>query len=200
MHAVLKREVNYLLESVRFSFAGAQDGAVPHRLKRRIVRQYQKEHDLRVLVETGTYLGDMTAAVAPFFDAVHTIELGEELYRRAQERFAGQQRVRVYHGNSSEVLGRILPTIPDSVLFWLDAHFSGGITACGPLQTPIERELELIFAHSPRHVILIDDARYFDGTGDYPTLERLRDSVGALAPGYSMTVEQDVIRLVPELR
>jgi hypothetical protein len=52
-------------------------------------------------------------------------------------------------------------------LFWLDGHFCGGVSAHGDKGTPILEELNLILSHRVKeHVILIDDARLFNGTFD----------------------------------
>jgi hypothetical protein len=46
----------------------------------------------------------------------------------------------------------------------LDGRYSEGCTARGETNTPILQELEAIFAFCPIWVVLIDDARHFDGT------------------------------------
>ncbi len=47
------------------------------------------------------------------------------------------------------------------------------------------------------HVVLIDDARGFNGTHDYPRIDDLRDTVLKLRPDLTFTVEHDIIRMVP---
>ena len=72
-------------------------------------------------------------------------------------------------------------------LFWLDAHYSGGE------QTPIVKEIDIVLKDNPKHIILIDDARLFDGTNDYPTLDTIKNYVSTL--GKTMKVEDDIIRI-----
>ena len=81
-------------------------------------------------------------------------------------------------------------------MFWLDAHYSSGVTARGVVDSPIAQELETIFSHPAKgHVILIDDAREFTGHGGYPTIEELYEFVLARKPGWRMLVYNDMIRI-----
>jgi hypothetical protein len=80
-------------------------------------------------------------------------------------------------------------------LFWLDGHYSGGVTGIGSLETPIIKELQTIFNHplSKKHVILIDDARLFNGTRDYPKIEELQVFVKTQKENLEFYVENDII-------
>ena len=51
----------------------------PHVFKQSIIQDYQKKFNTKVLVESGTYLGDMIFAQLPFFDKLYSIELGDQL-------------------------------------------------------------------------------------------------------------------------
>jgi hypothetical protein len=175
-------------------------GPTPHIIKEGIVRDYARRYGLRVLVETGTYLGDMVWAMRDQFDEIHSIELDPELYRRAQTRFLKRSHVHVHLGDSAVVLSDIAATLRKPALFWLDGHYSGGITAKGPTETPIEGELtSLLAASAPDHVILIDDARLFTGEADYPRIGELERRVAATKPSLHLSVKDDVIRIVPQL-
>jgi hypothetical protein len=168
----------------------------PHLVKQRAIRACARRDRLPILVETGTYRGEMIAAVKADFEKVYSIELGAELHRLAQERFAGDPRVEILQGDSGEVLRQLLPRIDRPALFWLDSHYSDADTARSGLITPIRRELENILAHplADRHVIFIDDARLFTGEDDYPTLESLRALLAA--SGFAgFTVKDDIIRI-----
>lgn len=168
----------------------------PHVAKQRIVKRYGKQFQTKILIETGTFKGDMIFAVRKSFQHIYSIELGTDLYQRAKERFARFPHIKIVHGDSSVVLGQILDTLDRPALFWLDGHYSEGITARGDVETPIRRELELIFAHPIKdHVILIDDAREFTGERDYPTIGELQSLVSNQQPGWSFVVEDDVIRI-----
>jgi len=189
---------HYWLEGLRYDLGMWKRAVSPHAVKRRAVRQYAKEYGARTLVETGTYMGDMLAAMARSFDELHSIELSDLYYGKAQARFAGKPHVHLHKGDSAEELQKIVAGLRGRALFWLDAHYSGGATARAALETPIVHELREIFrANDPRHVILVDDARCFDGTCDYPTMDEVRELVRSLAPGYSVDVREDIIRITP---
>jgi hypothetical protein len=168
----------------------------PHAIKQLAIRTYAKRHHLRTLVETGTYLGQMVSAVRKDFDRIYTIELDETLHRSAAHKFRRYSHISVLQGDSGEVLGRVLRDIRQPSLFWLDGHYSGGVTGRGALQTPVLQELKSIFSHPvDGHVILIDDARCFNGTDDYPTLDFLRQVVADQPRRRSFEVADDIIRI-----
>jgi hypothetical protein len=48
------------------------------------------------------------------------------------------------------------------------------------------------------NVILIDDARWFDGRTQYPTMEQLRAGVARDYPGHEVELKDDIIRIVPQ--
>jgi hypothetical protein len=170
----------------------------PHEVKEAAISKYAEQYGVRTLVETGTYLGDMVQAMKRRFDKVFTIELSPEYAARARKRFASSPNVTVLEGSSDTVLETLLSKFDQPVLFWLDAHYSGGATARGIQDTPIVQELELIFKPgSPRHVILIDDARLFGEDPGYPTLEALTDFLRTRAPDYSVSVADDAIHIIP---
>jgi hypothetical protein len=168
----------------------------PHLVKQRAVRAYARKFHLSTFVETGTYRGDMVEGVKRDFTQVYSIELGAELHRLARERFAPDPNVTILQGDSGEVLRGLLPRIDRPALFWLDSHFSDADTARSALITPIRTELDRILAHplAPRHVILIDDARLFNGEDDYPTLETL-NAILARAEFPACRVQDDIIRI-----
>lgn len=195
---IAKREFQFYVEGVRRDLGLARRATVPHVHKRRHLRSVQARFGLRTFIETGTYHGDMLAAMAPHFSACHSIELSRELYEAARRRFSRVPHVSVYHGDSGGVLSEVLARCTGPALCWLDAHYSAGITARGEIDTPVERELALILeqSHEP-HVILIDDARLFVGSGGYPTLATVRDAVARARPHYEVGVRDDIIWLLP---
>jgi hypothetical protein len=167
----------------------------PHVLKQRVVREYAGAFSLDTLVETGTYVGTMVEAMKATFKEIFSIELDRALYERARGKFSGFQHIHIVQGDSGEVLPDILKQLTRPCLFWLDGHYSGGITSKGQLDTPVLKELECILNHPlASHVILIDDARCFVGENDYPTIEELRDFLLAARPHWVFEVTDDIVR------
>ncbi len=164
--------------------------------KRDVIRQLAQTSGIKTFIETGTFRGDMLAAVAEFFDQLYSIELSEQLYTDAVARFKNQPKFTLLQGDSGEALGVLLGRITTPAMFWLDGHYSGSTTGRGIEDTPIWRELRHIEAHplKLRHVILIDDARLFTGESGYPTLAVVQ--AWASAQGFTQCViANDMIRI-----
>jgi hypothetical protein len=167
----------------------------PHIVKQMTIQQYQIQFKYKVFVETGTFLGDMVEAQRRYFEKVYSIELGTRLYENAKKRFERNRNVVIALGDSGNVLPKILTKINEPAIFWLDGHYSEGITAKGEKECPIFEELDAIF-NAPRynHVLLIDDARCFIGKGDYPNIETLTQYILKKESRYHIEVYNDIIR------
>jgi hypothetical protein len=174
--------------------------------KREIIKGYKDKTNLNVFVETGTFLGDTVETLKGDFDRLYSIELSEELTARAQKRFASDAKVTIIQGDSGNELHALLDQLKEPALFWLDGHYSSEFfvgdeyieTAKGAKFTPILEELSAIFSHSIKsHVILIDDARCFVGSHDYPSLKEVKTFIRNHNPKLQVTVKRDIIRVVP---
>lgn len=166
-----------------------------HRNKQKTLEFFRSKFNLRVLVETGTYKGDMVEAMRGKFEKIYSIELGQDLCRDAQERFKNNTDIEIFCGNSEKVLNDLIPKLDKPTLFWLDAHFSRGITAKADLDTPVVKELETILRNKMSGwVILIDDAVLFNGTNDYPTIEMVRKIANENNMGCE--VKNNIIRIL----
>lgn len=131
-------------------------------------------------IETGTHLGDTAELLATVAEIVHTIEPAEELFKQARNRLAHLSHVTVHLGTSEDTLESILRSTQGNVTFWLDGHYSAGVTFKGRADTPIIEELNLIARYRSRFqeiAVLIDDVRCFNPTlkefADYPPREFL---------------------------
>ncbi len=171
-------------------------GAAPSSIKRMVVRSYLQRFSLKTFVETGTCLGDTLGYVSKSGVRCMSIELSRELYEAACDQFSQNKNVRLVHGDSAQRLPELLEEINEPALFWLDGHYSGGVTACGGTHTPISAELTAILKHPKKHIILIDDARCFNGKNDYPHLDNLLREIREDGR-YSVEVSIDIIRLIP---
>jgi len=173
----------------------------PDIVKQKVLLAYASRYHLKILVETGTYLGDMVEAMKKSFDRIYSIELSEELHQKAKERFRFDGHVELIRGDSGKELQALVEKIESPALFWLDGHFSAGVTARGDKDTPIFDELNHILG-SPekRHVIVIDDARCFGTDPAYPTIEELIAFVRQRNNTVDVEVKDDTIRISPRLR
>ena len=172
-------------------------GAAPHSIKKRIVKSYLARFALDSFVETGTYLGETLDYIAKTGVRCTSIELAPDLFHAACVRFHGRNNVKLLLGDSGVELPRLLDMIAGPTLFWLDGHYSAGITAGNDEITPIQKELNAILSHHiSDHVVLIDDARCFDGSSNYPTLGQIARVV-ELDGRYQLQISTDIIRLTP---
>ncbi|KKK99589.1 hypothetical protein LCGC14_2631260 [marine sediment metagenome] len=111
----------------------------PHILKQKIVKLYAKKFSIKTFVETGTYLGEMIDATKKKFKKIYSIELDDDLFKNAKKKFSKYNHISIIQGDSSDVLPIIISKIKQPCLFWLDAHYSSGITAKGEIETPIRQ-------------------------------------------------------------
>lgn len=195
------RAVRERIQQYKLAHAWRKSGKAgappPHIIKEQIIREYAKRFSTPVLIETGTYFGDTVYAMRKRFRRIISIELDEALYRRAKTRFKNFAHVAILHGDSAELLPTILREEKARCLFWLDGHYSGGLTAKGQYETPVLEELKHIKSAGDDHIILIDDARLFQGKNDYPTIESLESFVRSQWPRNIFAVSDDIIRIHP---
>lgn len=191
------------VRSITNSFFWLLNGKIgnpPHFIKQSIVKNYAKSYRNSVLVETGSYLGDMIISQYGVFSKIYSIEISDLYYQRLLKIFGDSKKVKLILGDSAVKLPSILDEINEDVIFWLDGHFSGGKTGVSDLGiSPILFEVKLILDKRPTYndIILIDDARLF-GTDGYPTVEKLIETFGNSINKYTWFIADDVIRFIPK--
>lgn len=166
---------------------------VSHLVKQKHLISLAKKNNLKTLVETGTYLGDMLFMLDEYFDVLYSIELSDFYYQKAKKRFSKNKKIRLLHGDSSEELANVVEQLNEPTLFWLDGHYSGGKTALGKLECPIYDELNQVFKSPFKHTIVVDDARLFVGKNDYPTTQALKDFVQNKLTDFTFDIHNDAI-------
>jgi hypothetical protein len=169
----------------------------PHIVKQQALDEFRKKFNPEILVKTGTFLGEMVEAQRNNFKKIYSVELSEKLYRKAKKRFKAFSHIKLLQGDSGKLMGRIISEIDAPALFWLDGHYSGGITALGDKECPVPEELTAILQSNFRHVILIDDARFFNGTNDYPAIEEIESLLKSSNKNLAIEIRDDIIRITP---
>lgn len=170
----------------------------PHIVKQMALKESLSASGVRILVETGTFRGDMVEAMRRHVDQVFSIELSETFAQRAVERFRTVSNVEIILGDSGQELEKLVPRLSGPALFWLDGHYSGGTTAHGEEATPIFAELQHVLTAAQRgHIIVIDDARCFGTDPAYPSLAAIEQFVASLRSDVRMIVKDDLIRILP---
>ena len=174
----------------------------PAWVKRRNIMVVADVWGAEAFVETGTFKGDTVAAVADRFDPIVSIELHPRYAAMARRRFAAQTHVRIIEGDSAVTLADAVAGIDRRILFWLDGHCVGEDLEQRESDTPIAREIDIIFAtrlqrgHSD--IVMVDDAHCFDGTNGYPPLASFMGAIRT-AWGYSVHCVDDCIFSLPRL-
>jgi len=154
----------------------------PPAAKRAHLRRLLDERGHTVFVEAGTYLGDTVAYMAKHAGQVISVELHDELWARAAERFAGDPAIDIRHGDASDVVPAVVAELTAPPLIWLDGHYSGEGTALGREDEPAAAILRSLGEVAPAGTtIVIDDLRLF-GTPQYARLDDLIRSAAAAFP------------------
>lgn len=165
----------------------------PHLAKKELIKKYQNKHKTNVLIETGTYIGEMVNAQKNNFKSIFSIEIQPELFEAAKKRFKNNKNIHIMLGDSGLMLQTLVPSLNEKGLFWLDGHYSGGITGMSNTECPIFNELSAIFENNKNHIIVIDDANCFTGQNDYPTIENLIGFIKSKDAAYSTKIEDNAI-------
>lgn len=171
---------------------------IPHLLKQRTVLEYAQAFGLTTLVETGTYYGEMVAAVAARFQRIYSIELDPRLASLARKRFRNYSQVEIVEGDSQTAVPVLLQRLHARCLWWLDAGYCGWVGQVGNCNR-LSTELTAILGDRiPDHVILMDDADGVNGEEGSPTLEELIASIHANYPNRLVEVARNIIRITPQ--
>ncbi len=164
--------------------------------------------EVDAFVETGTFLGGTTLEASKVFKSVYTIELSEDLFRQAQLRFLDRKNIQAYQGDSGELLPDLLKKVKGKIIFWLDGHYSEGLTAKAEKNSPILEELKAIkTAGITDAIILIDDLRMFpnswtrvpenDSLNGYPAIPQLLQAIQDINHAYNIMVLGDILLIFP---
>ena len=166
----------------------------PHLLKQKVVCEYGQRYGLKTLVETGTYYGEMVAAMKRNFEHIYSIEFVEELAERAQKKFARDTHIDIFCGDSRVVMPEVLALLREPALFWLDAGYYGWVGKQGDQQR-LSAELEMILSHPFPHIVLLDDARGLTGRDGIPSVQEVKTYIETNFPQRTVTVEYDIMRV-----
>lgn len=148
----------YRRPELRAGWGGPMNG---QRERQRMVVALLQRLPPDAIVETGSYRGTTTAFLArrtrrPVF----TVECDQRMFGFTLAAVADFQHVRCFLGDSRRLLTHLAadPALRGQSLFcYLDAHGAGDL--------PLAAEVDHIFTHWPRSVVLIDDFKVPDDSG-----------------------------------
>lgn len=121
-----------------------------------------------IFVETGSGKGKgINCALNCGFKRIYSIEIDESRHNKCKKAFQDKPNVRLYLGDSLEILPIILPEIDDVTTFLLDAHIGNMSEKHGKIICPIIQEINMVLKHGVErnlnHTLVIDDSSYFSG-------------------------------------
>lgn len=197
----LKRLVFYYLRQMELvNFVGELAGPSPHLVKQNVISFLRMKYNYRIFIESGTFLGEMVLSQLNWFNEIHSIELDSSLFLHNKWQFRKIDKVKLWQGDSGNILGEILDRVNTPAILFLDGHYSGGITARGELICPIYKELSHVFASKLDHIVIIDDKRLFVGFDDYPTIDDLISYVKKLNEQLTVEFIDDLIIILPHFK
>src|SRR5258707_14112507 len=136
----------------------------------------------------------MVAAMKGRFDRIYSIEYVPALAERATHKFARDEHIHIFCGDSRVVMPEVLALLKEPALFWLDAGYYGWVGMQGDQQR-LSAELEMILSHPYPHVILLDDARGLTGQKGIPSLAEVKSYVESTFPQRLVEVRFDIMRI-----
>jgi hypothetical protein len=118
----------------------------------RIMQRFRDTYGITQMLETGTYDGDTSFAASFIFDKVYTCDVVD--YQRRPE-FYYRENIVYELRSSTDFLHKRIDEIQRGTLFYLDTHWEA--------QWALRDDLEFIFAHCERPIIIIDDFKAGNG-------------------------------------
>jgi hypothetical protein len=151
--------------------------------------------NISTFIETGTWKAQTTKWASENFQKVYSIEIDEGYHNRAKGLGIKAEFIL---GSSADELPKVVKRLKKPAIFWLDAH------ACKDQHTltdpcPLITELEAIKKSGLKHLLLIDDAKYFIERHpidplQWPSLDEVK---AALPDGYEVLIWQAAIVAMP---
>jgi hypothetical protein len=117
-----------------------------------------------VFIETGTFRGETVANVKDVFNTVISIEIVDALYQAAHNQFKAYPNVEIIKNDCVLELPKLIERYNDKkVVYFLDGHYSAGVTGKNDKDVPLLDELKIINdSYKQECLIIIDDADLFE--------------------------------------
>jgi predicted O-methyltransferase YrrM len=121
--------------------------------RRKLVERLFQSCHFELFIETGTFIGLTSSYVARKFPVINiiTCELNPWNYRIAHNNLSHLPNIEIKLDNSVQTIANYISgrDCKKITFFYLDAHWG--------IDNPLKKELDLIFTHFDKYVILIDD-------------------------------------------
>jgi hypothetical protein len=169
-----------------------------------IILELKEAYRIKNFIETGTYSGDTAYWASQVFEQVLTIEYSQFIYEKAAQKYTHINNIEFLYGDTRQQLSNIIQDLNTPSLFWLDAHWSGGLTYGETDQCPLIEEIEIINNSDHEHFIFIDDARLFMSPPplplameQWPEITTVLKALNSSKNSRYLVIIEDVIIAVP---
>ena len=125
---------------------------------------FQKYKNTECFFESGTHVGEgVQKALESGFKNIISVELAPNYYNHCVSKFKDNNYVKLFMGDTEDIMEQLISSINEPITFWLDGHNSGADTAWGKHESPLIQELEIIKRHPIKtHTLIIDDLRCWE--------------------------------------
>ena len=169
-----------------------------------IIYKLKEVYGINNFIETGTYQGHTAYWASQLFEQVFTIEYSQDIYQKVTEKYGHIKNIDFLYGDTRNLLQNTLSKLESPSLFWLDAHWSGGLTYGESDECPLLAEIEIINRSDCEHFIFIDDARLFLSPPppphlpqQWPDISAILNLLNSVKNSRHIVIVDDVIIAVP---
>jgi len=171
-----------------------------------IISQLKAAYGINNFIEIGTYQGHTAYWASQVFEQVFTIEYSQDLYQKVTEKYGHIKNIDFLYGDTRNLLDNTVSQLESPSLFWLDAHWSGGLTYGEIDECPLLAEIEIINSSDCEHFIFIDDAGLFlspppppHSPQHWPDISAVLNLLNSVKNSRHIVIIEDVIIAVPAL-
>jgi len=153
-------------------------------------------NEFKIFVETGTAYGQTLQEIQPYFKKIFTVEISEKLWEWLQPQIQQFENVEHVLGDSLIEIPKFLETLhkDDKVFFWLDAHWSQGLSSKNDLDCPLIEECVIIDKQYKADIglVVIDDVRMFGTHNNEDWTEITNDAVQSSFKNFKILVSEEI--------
>lgn len=165
--------------------------------KSSLIKKIGTYYKINQLIETGTYLGDTSAALSSSFKKIYTVELNRELFKKTTKRLSKFKNVFCYNLSSDIFLKNIISKIKVKSIFFLDAHYSGPGTSKDNNFSCLKELYEIKKSKIKNHIIIIDDISDFSTFEENKNLSNIISAIEKISCKYKFYFDYDMLFAIP---